>query len=480
MWLQTDSKGRPRVLDNPIRPFHEGLPRRNNRPTRDEIVSVFRSLLDHFEAQSDWIIQDSKIALILLAHFSDVFLRDSGLKQALNTDLALEVQRIAYAERFGIPPNELTDERSINTAFDILQQDPFRNANASDILLAIDDVFLQRIRSLYSVSRWLADALVTFAELESTSSVLDVAANVGNILAAVHLTEPEAYVTGFARNPRNANWAQVQQAVLGNFQADIRASDILLASSKIDFKSGGVPSHVITAPVMGERVKHLTSTSQLYVEGVTQLEDLLLESALNIVQPGGRVVFLIPEGLLFGSGKRSKVRKLLLSKSTLVAIISLENGALKPFSGIRTSILILQNELPSPEHEVFMSIVSDIDEIPYPNSILNSTEIPELSDALRDYKRWRSEKSFTTSSKSWAVPQSKLEIDNLSASRYQPLSSDFEPFEDSKLVKVSEVCLLIKRGSSIRLTGGSVPLIGPATIRPMRLDEESLGRTSSD
>lgn len=479
LWLETDSTGRPRVLDNPIRPLHTPISNQQYKPSRDDIVRLFRVLQEHFETQSNWTVQDSKIALILLAHFSDIFLHDEGPKQVLRADQEFAVQKQSFADGFGIPLNDLSNVGGITTAFEILDQLPLQHAVVDDILLAIDDVFLQRIRSLYSISRWLADALVTLAEIDTDSFVADVAANVGNILAATRLTEPKAHLAGFARNVRNANWAKVQQSVLGNFNADIRATDIL--QSKSSAFAGELATHVITAPLMGERIKSVSSDSRLFQEGVRQLEDLLLEAAINSVRPGGKIVFLVPEGLLFGGGNRSKIRKLLLNEATLLAIIGLENGALKPFSGIRTSILIIENRSPAPQHEVFMSIVSNIDDIPYPNSIMSSDKIPELADTLRDYKGWRNNNTFDVTTKSWSIPQAELESDNLSVSRYQPRSKEAEFSESQgKLVKLSEVCTLIMRGRSIRLTDGSIPLIGPATIRPMRLAVENLGFTSDD
>ncbi len=57
----------------------------------------------------------------------------------------------------------------------------------------------------------------------------------------------------------------------------------------------------------------------------------------------GRAVVIVPNGVLFGSGKADKkVRELLLTTCDLQAVIALPSGVFKPYSGVGTAIFIFE------------------------------------------------------------------------------------------------------------------------------------------
>lgn len=56
------------------------------------------------------------------------------------------------------------------------------------------------------------------------------------------------------------------------------------------------------------------------------------------------VTIKIPNGVLFGSDKASRtLRKLLIEKHGLQAVITLPSGVFKPYAGVGTAILIIEN-----------------------------------------------------------------------------------------------------------------------------------------
>ena len=70
-------------------------------------------------------------------------------------------------------------------------------------------------------------------------------------------------------------------------------------------------------------------------------ELLFLSRISKMLKPEGKAAVIIPEGVLFGSSKAQKAtRELLLKDNCLEAVISLPNGAFKPYTGVKTSILI--------------------------------------------------------------------------------------------------------------------------------------------
>jgi len=67
---------------------------------------------------------------------------------------------------------------------------------------------------------------------------------------------------------------------------------------------------------------------------------LFCELFYNILDVGGRAAVIVPAGVLFSSSKAHlKIRKLLLEKCNLDAIVYLPPGIFKPYSGVSTAVL---------------------------------------------------------------------------------------------------------------------------------------------
>jgi len=75
--------------------------------------------------------------------------------------------------------------------------------------------------------------------------------------------------------------------------------------------------------------------------GTTKTELLFLELFYNLLSIGGRCAVIVPNGVLFGSSNAHiQVRKLLLEKCQMEAVISMPSGVFKPYSGVGTAVLV--------------------------------------------------------------------------------------------------------------------------------------------
>jgi len=73
----------------------------------------------------------------------------------------------------------------------------------------------------------------------------------------------------------------------------------------------------------------------------TKTELLFLELFYNLLHKGGRAGVIVPNGVLFGSSNAHKdVRKFLLEKCQLEAVVSLPSGVFQPYSGVGTAVLV--------------------------------------------------------------------------------------------------------------------------------------------
>jgi len=73
----------------------------------------------------------------------------------------------------------------------------------------------------------------------------------------------------------------------------------------------------------------------------TKSELLFLERIYKMLRMGGTAGVVVPQGVLFGSGKAFiETRRLLIDKCELKAVISMPSGVFKPYAGVSTAILI--------------------------------------------------------------------------------------------------------------------------------------------
>src|SRR3990170_6699149 len=74
-------------------------------------------------------------------------------------------------------------------------------------------------------------------------------------------------------------------------------------------------------------------------------EVLFVDYMAEHLTPSGRAGIIVPEGIIFQSQTAYKALRKMLVENSLVAIVSLPAGVFNPYSGVKTSILILDKSL---------------------------------------------------------------------------------------------------------------------------------------
>lgn len=73
----------------------------------------------------------------------------------------------------------------------------------------------------------------------------------------------------------------------------------------------------------------------------TKTELLFVERIFHMLKMGGTAAVIVPQGVLFGSGNAFKMlRKMLIEKAELKAVIAMPSGVFKPYAGVATAILV--------------------------------------------------------------------------------------------------------------------------------------------
>ncbi len=81
--------------------------------------------------------------------------------------------------------------------------------------------------------------------------------------------------------------------------------------------------------------------NESFTIATTKSEILFVERIYKMLRMGGTAGVVVPQGVLFGSGNAFKdIRKILIDKCELKAVISMPSGVFKPYAGVATAILI--------------------------------------------------------------------------------------------------------------------------------------------
>ena len=196
-------------------------------------------------------------------------------------------------------------------------------------------------------------------------------------------------------------------------------------------------------------------------------EVLFVDYIMEHINPTtGRAAVIVPEGIIFQSATAYKaLRKMLVDKNYLYGVVSLPAGLFQPYSGVKTSILLMDKSLAKKSDKIlFVKIDNDGFDLGAQRRAIASNDLTGCLGLLQSYKRALQDgTAFESDNKNvFLVEKGKIGAKdeyNLSIDRYRVnenvQTSDFE------MVLLQDICE-IKKGSSITKKGtseGTYPVI---------------------
>ena len=104
--------------------------------------------------------------------------------------------------------------------------------------------------------------------------------------------------------------------------------------------------------------------------------------------PAGRAGFIVPEGIIFQSQKAHTQLRKMLVENYLVAVVSLPAGVFNPYSGVKTSILILDPALAKrADHIAFFKIENDGFDKGAQRRPIAHNDLPQALDDVQEFLR---------------------------------------------------------------------------------------------
>ncbi|KAB2869405.1 MAG: N-6 DNA methylase, partial [Bacteroidales bacterium] len=189
-------------------------------------------------------------------------------------------------------------------------------------------------------------------------------------------------------------------------------------------------------------------------------EVLFVDYIAEHLNPKGRAGIIVPEGIIFQSGTAYKELRKMLVEKHLYAVVSLPAGVFNPYSGVKTSILLMDKEFAKASKEIlFVKIENDGYGL---GAQRNAVKGGQLEDAIGVLKLFK-DGSFKESALAHTVSKTEIAKNGdytLSGERYKLVNSPM--YSNYKLVELSEIIKLSSGNglTSDKMKDGKFPVYG--------------------
>ena len=125
-----------------------------------------------------------------------------------------------------------------------------------------------------------------------------------------------------------------------------------------------------------------------YRVSAKRAEVLFVDYIAEHLNPTGRAAIVVPEGIVFQSQTAYKnLRQFLVDDGYLYGVISLPAGVFNPYSGVKTSILLIDRTLAKEKDSIlFVKLNNDGFDLGAQRREIKGSEIPDVINIFKDYQ----------------------------------------------------------------------------------------------
>jgi type I restriction enzyme M protein len=145
-------------------------------------------------------------------------------------------------------------------------------------------------------------------------------------------------------------------------------ADIILANPPFMSPKGGIKPH--------KRFSIQSNRSEV----------LFVDYMVEHLTPNGKAGIIVPEGIIFQSGTAYKQLRKMLVENYLFAVVSLPAGVFQPYSGVKTSILLIDKALNKKTDKIlFVKIENDGYDLGAQRRPNNKSQLPTAAALVKEY-----------------------------------------------------------------------------------------------
>ncbi|NPV39643.1 MAG: N-6 DNA methylase [Brevinematales bacterium] len=207
-------------------------------------------------------------------------------------------------------------------------------------------------------------------------------------------------------------------------------ADVILANPPFMTPKGGIKPH--------KRFSVQSNRSEV----------LFVDYIAEHLTPTGRAAVIVPEGIIFQSATAYKTLRKMLVENYLYAVVSLPAGVFNPYSGVKTSILLMDKQLAKKTDSIlFVKIENDGFDLGAQRREIDKNDLPEALNVIKEYiAAVRDGKPETFSADGLPCGALLVKKEKLAKSGEYNLTGDRYRFTETRrhqkwpMVKLGEVC----------------------------------------
>ena len=189
------------------------------------------------------------------------------------------------------------------------------------------------------------------------------------------------HITGYDIEPSMVRIAEMNMFLHGATDPDINEYDTLTDDSKWEEKF-----NVILANPPFMTPKGGIKPHNKFGIKASRSEVLFVDYIATHLRMDGRAGVIVPEGVIFQTGTAYKELRKNLIENSLIAVISLPGGVFQPYSGVKTSILIMDKKKAKEYNDIlFIELQNDGFTLGAQRSPIKGSEIPDIIECYKSY-----------------------------------------------------------------------------------------------
>ena len=247
--------------------------------------------------------------------------------------------------------------------------------------------------------------------------------------------------TGYDISPDMVRLSLVNMYLHGFTSPDIREYDTLTSEENWDQYANVILANPPFMSPKGGIRPHKRFSIQS-----TRSEVLFVDYMAEHLMADGRAGIIVPESVIFQTQRAHTALRKMLVESSLAAVVSLPGGVFQPYSGVKTSVLVLDKTIARRTDKVaFFKVEHDGYDLGAQRRPTDANDLPQVQAELAEYlRRARAGEDLDgyEAKSGFLVEKSKLAENadyNLSAERYRLTESISARFPMTPLDDVAEI-----------------------------------------
>lgn len=170
--------------------------------------------------------------------------------------------------------------------------------------------------------------------------------------------------------------------------------------------------------------------------------DLFLVLAIHLLKEHGRAAIVVPDGILFGSGVKARIREFLLSTCNVHTVLRMPRGVFSPYAGIATNVLFFTKGQPTAETWYY--------DHPYPDGVkcYSKTRPIQRTEFEAEREWWGARKE---TEHAWAVQFAELASSGFNLDQRNPYRARVRSRHPDGLLRDHASCELAVGESKARI-----------------------------